>query len=98
MSQMETVRRGPYGRASFRYGMLVFILVLWSYAWWHWFTSTPQNRTSPALNVVVTSMLLVNHVVESFLSVEQRRRIRVVQFTFIGVCVVYVFRSAFRIG
>jgi hypothetical protein len=65
-------------------------------AWWTWLTRTPRDRSSPTLNLVVTSMLLVNHVIAAFLSVERQRRVRLVQIMFVGVCVSYVVRTAFN--
>jgi hypothetical protein len=95
MSEAPLASQRPYQPGAFRYGMLLSIVALWCVASWTWFTRAPQERASSSMNVVVSSMLLVNHVIASFLSVEQQRRIRLLQFIFVGACVVYVFRTAF---
>ena len=96
MSETPLTGQGPYARGLFRYGMLLLIVALWSAAWWTWLTRTPRDRSSPTMNLVVTSMLLVNHIIASFLSIERQRRVRLVQMIFVGVCVLYVFRTAFN--
>lgn len=95
MSEMPLAGQGPYERGTFRYGMLLLIVALWCVAWRTWLTRTPQDRSVPAMNLVVTSMLLVNHVIASFISVERQRRARLGQIIFVGACVLYVFRTAF---
>ncbi len=96
MSETPFAVQGPYQRGIFRWGMLLLIVALWSAAWWTWLTRAPRDRSGPTMNLVVTSMLLVNHVIASFLSVERQNRVRLVQFIFIGACALYVFRTAFH--
>jgi len=95
MGETPLGEQGPRNRAAFRYGMLVLIVALWCVAWWTWLTRAPQHRSGPATNLVVTSMLLVNHIIAAFLSVERQRQVRLVQFIFVGACVLFVFRTAF---
>jgi hypothetical protein len=95
MSEMPLAGKGPYERWEFRYGMLLLILLLWCVAWWTLLTRTPRDRSGPAMNLAVASTLLVNHVIASFLSVQRQRRVRLVQMIFVGVCVLFVIRTAF---
>ncbi|MGH7616708.1 MAG: hypothetical protein ACREPM_05715 [Gemmatimonadaceae bacterium] len=96
MSDAPLPGQGPYERGAFRYGMLLLIVALWCVAWRIWLTRTPQDRSGPAMNLVVTSMLLVNHVITSFLSVEHRRRVRLVQVIVVGAGVWYVLRTVYN--
>ena len=84
--------RGPISEGYFD-GHAPFIVALWSAAWW---TAHPRAKGSvgPTINLVVTSMLLVNHVIASLLSVERQNRVRLVQFIFIGAFALFVFRTA----
>ena len=94
MSETPLARKGPYERGTFRYGMLFFIVALWCAAWWTWLTRMPpRDRSGPVMNLVVTSMLLVNHVIASFLSLERQRRVRLVQFIFVGACALFILRT-----
>ncbi len=95
MRETPFAGQGPYQRGIFRYGMLLLIVALWCVAWWTWLARAhaARDRSGPAMNLVVTSMLLVNHVIASFLSVERRRRVRLVQIIFVGACVVVRFSN-----
>ena len=95
MSEAPLAGQGPYQGRAFRYGMLVFWLAFWCMAWWMWLRHRSHDRTSPPVNVVLVSMLLVNHVIAAFFSVEQQRRIRPVQFILLGAFLVYLCREAF---
>jgi hypothetical protein len=77
----------------YRHGMLFGIVALWSYTLWSWRTSTLQVRSWEATLVVIVTMLLVNQVISSFLSLGQGRR--PVQLLFTAACLLFVFRRHF---
>lgn len=80
----------------FRYGMLVVAVVLLASAVWS-FAHGDVSERMPAGNIVVAGMLLVNHLVSSFLPLARQQAIRVPWLLFTGLCLAYVFGSIFGV-
>ena len=82
----------------YRYGMLAIILALFASGAWAFIDRAGRDRSSPAISMVVASMLLFNHVVAVFLSPGQQRRMRIPQFVFLGVSLLYVVAAMLGVG
>ncbi len=84
-------------RPLYRYGMLAVIVVLLGMGVWEHFAFRGERRHHP-LGLVLALMLLVNHVVQSFLTDEQQTRVQRPRFLLaLGflIYVVYVFAQQF---
>ena len=81
-------------RPLYRYGMLLLILWLLASAVWRFVRVSDEGRFGGGGQLVVVSLLLVNHLVASFLPPERQRMMRIPQFLFLGFGVLYVFGLA----
>ena len=73
----------------YRYGMLGVIIALVPLGVWELFAFRDEPRHHSLL-LILALVLLVNHIVESFLPESQRRRVRVPQFALAFACLGYV--------
>jgi hypothetical protein len=93
MSDISTTGAPWYRGRAFRYGMLLLILFLFASSLWEIVGASGANRVSARMGLVVSALLLMNHLVESFLSVERQRMVRIPQFILLGLAALYVIRS-----
>ena len=88
---------GTLGRTGwYKYGMLGFILMLALVNVLVYARTSPNARPGAVGNLVVTAMLLVNHVSSVFLSERWQRRVIIPQFVFIGAGLLYMLSTLRR--
>jgi hypothetical protein len=73
----------------YKYGMLSFILILALFSIVV-YARFPEARSAHVANLVVVSMLFVNHVSSAFLAERWQRRMMIPQFLFIGFGLAYL--------
>ena len=93
----ESVRSGGkwIRHPLYRHGMLVVIAGLLGVGVWEIFAFRGERHHANGL--VVPLMLLLNHVVESFLSEETKKKVRLPQFILIGAGFFYIVYSIVQV-
>ena len=77
-------------RPLWKYGMLVFAVLLFVQPIWDITHNGAEGRVRAQSGLLVAGMLLVNHLMAYFVPLERQRVLRIPQFLFIGLGLLYV--------